>query len=73
MLHTIQPNFTIPKGFERLFLMQEGDCQHVIIADEEGVHFGHRGPEPGPGNLSRSLDWIQECIESVRAEVEGVC
>lgn len=72
MKSIIVPNFKIPKRYRRSFLFEESgtDFQQVITVSKEGIRIAGKG-SPSPVGNSRCLDWIQECIETVRAEVGG--
>lgn len=68
---TIKPNYSIPEGFERLFMFEEAETgfRHVIVVDHDGIHIGEMGGRATDIATSRCLDWIHETLEEVRQEV----
>ena len=64
---SIEFNFDIPTQYRRTFHLKDGDLLLTISVKGRAVSFVSQG---GNGNcpLGEHLDWIQECMESVRSE-----
>jgi len=66
----IDCNFKIPEGYtNKFYFKSEGVILEIIVGCQELhlIHFADAGHE----HLSQQLDWIQEVLETIRAECEN--
>lgn len=79
----IDCNFTIPKGFTRVYALEAETMQHMMIISDGIVGLSHGGLAYGqrllPGKedqydtvpQGRILDWMAESMADARREAEG--
>ena len=69
----IPTNFTMPKGYRRKFVFLGESVRLEIMARPPRIILIrqlHLKAEPSPSDYGNGLDWIQESIERMRAEVD---
>lgn len=60
-------NFPIPSRYRRKFILHDQDCLLTLSVAGKTVSFNSEGG-CGAAALSRQLDWIEECMNTVRKE-----
>jgi hypothetical protein len=64
----IPVNFNIPKGYDRLFLLEiEGHKLVITVAGKRSLFVGKQGSIPDQYQ-SQVFDWIQESVEQIRMD-----
>ena len=61
--------FPLPDDYHRLFILEDGNCQHFIEIVGNKIYTGSKGKEPGKNN-SLIMDWHAISIMTVRAEFD---
>lgn len=64
---SIEFNFEIPKTYRRTFYLKDQDCLLTLKVVGKRITFKSEGG-CGSERLNHHLDWLEECLCSVRSE-----